>query len=158
MARPRIHSDRRSLNGTLQPVHDRLEIVPAGTPQVPEFLDLTDEARRVFDYLVATCVVPQAHGTADGLLLAQLARAVADAEGMRRSIDELGYMTRNYNTGRMEVNPLVAELRAVDKQILRLYADLGLSPTARLRLAPPKSEQPSLWDDEDGFEDVGPGR
>lgn len=157
MGRPRTATVVKLLTGTTQRhpelIRDETVTHPGGTPQAYPWLDLSTEEQSVFDWLVANATLKQVHARADSLLIAKLAKVIVQSMKAERKLAEFGPIMKNPRTTKPELQPYYYAVRQMNTQIRQLMSELGMTPIARLRFAPPmptsSGPNASSWGDID---------
>ena len=118
-----------------------------GQPDVPAHIprEMRDEWRAVADDLIARKLLTEAmFGSLDAYIMAQWNLRLA-----QKQIDTHGLLVPSGKDGVLKQNPAVSLLGKSQEAVMRLAAELGLTPASRAKTAPKKDkddDSPTLFD------------
>jgi P27 family predicted phage terminase small subunit len=136
LLRGTARADRRRDDGAVK---------PAGVPELPPGARLSARERALWDWYTAN--IPPILGAVDGGVLLRLTKVTARVEEIEAAVEAAG-MILVAPSGRVTVHPLFTAQMAATSQYRALLRDAGLSPAARLNLAPTEGKAEG-WGDVD---------
>jgi len=132
-------ADRRRDETALAPRH-------TGRPEIPPFESASSEEKKVFDWIVAEFCNDSMHAKADGLMLLTLTRKLLLLRTCEEKIKQWGPVVLS-TTGNPIKSPYCAVADSTSVEIRRTLSALGMSPDARLKLAPlSEGRSASAWE------------
>lgn len=123
---------------------------PGGTPEALDWLDLDPEEKAAFNWLVQYATLKSVHSHADSLLIAKLAKQIVASQKIDATLRQYGPVMKNPRTQKPELMPYFYAAKSLHEQIRTLMSELGMTPIARLKFAPPLAATPpgaKSWDD-----------
>jgi hypothetical protein len=141
--RPRTATILKLLSGSAQHNPQRLRddaaIKPPGQPSNVAWFALNKEERRIFQWLRANALLRTVHSRADSLLLAKLATTINVSLMLEARMEDTNASSYGSDFRRWR--------QCIDLG-MRLMSELCLTPSMRLKLAPPLPRtRGSGWDD-----------
>jgi P27 family predicted phage terminase small subunit len=103
-----------------------------GEPDAPKYLSA--KARKHWKRLVPMLLQMRVLTQADGDSLAKLCAKLADVEELETNIRKSGWLIKNPKTGAIHANPLVQIKLQQDKDLIVMFREFGLTPSARSRI------------------------
>jgi hypothetical protein len=120
---------------------------PTSRPELPPGVKLSQPERAAWDWLLANVFREHVHGVEDSPLFVSCARLMVRAAIADERLNDGGLIMRNPKTNQPLPNPYVRISTVAHNQLRLLLSELGGSPTARYRYAPPRSDgRVSEWD------------
>jgi hypothetical protein len=152
MANPRSATVLKMLGGTARRdrMRDEARVTPpAALAGPPPGVVMTERELAVFDWYRETAVLAAVHRQVDAMLLVQIARIVVQIEDVHSKTVQYGAVMHSPRSGMPVSTPFARQERQFIEQLRALHGELGLTPQARLRIAPPmdtRSSEDSEWD------------
>jgi phage terminase small subunit len=121
---------------------------PQRRPELPPIVELSPAELRAWRWLLRNVYDPRLHDVADSALFVSAARLLVRCATADHELNESGLVMRNPRTNQPMPNPYVRISTIAHNQLRLLLAELGSSPSARYRCAPPRGVgRASDWDD-----------
>lgn len=121
-------------------------------PALPPGLELTDEEKQMFEWLLTHVYMPGVHGTADGPAFARIARMWVRAQTVDAKVQNQGMVMKNPRTNKPELQPYARISRDLWAALGIALEQIGATPAGRVKLAGPRAGrgaagEPTSWDD-----------
>lgn len=153
MPNPRTATVLKILNGSVRTHPDRVRndaaVRTPGKPEIIEWVDLNDDERRVFDYLMEHGMLPAIHTRVDSLQICALCRAIVQRDLAAAKVKEFGQVMKHPVSGKPLAQPYFQTWMQLNEAVRRMMSELSLTPQGRLRHAPPADgnlHEPTSWD------------
>lgn len=151
MANRRTATVLKLLNGSAAHnkavVRDDASVKPAGLPVAFDFLGLDADERAMFEHLVQCGSLPTVHAESDSFLFATAAKLCVALLRAQQKVREFGTVMIDPSNGKPTIQPYFTAMCELQRQVLRTFNEIGLSPSARLRFAPrPSQGNGTTWD------------
>jgi P27 family predicted phage terminase small subunit len=143
MGRHRTATVLKILKGSVRSDTRRDESAVAPKSLEPVFLPgevLTDDERRIVDFIRDVLFFEKVHGDRDGVQALLLARMLIRLRTAQAMVARHGLIVKHPISGKPMKSPFLQIVQETEEAIRRLMSDMGLSPSGRLRFAPPVGE------------------
>jgi phage terminase small subunit len=124
----------------------------ASTPVMPPGTVLSVAEREMWEYLLEHVYVPGVHSTGDGAAFVKVARLWARVNEADDKVRQFGMVMKNAQSSKLELQPFTRLSRDLWQQLGIALAEIGATPSGRVRIASPMGEAlaaGSSWDDVD---------
>lgn len=154
MGNPRTATVLKILNGVGENQRSRLRddraVRTPGKPEQLAWMELTDAEKRVFDFLMENGMLPAIHTKVDSVQICALCRAIVQRDEAAAKVKQFGQVMKHPSSGKPMVQPYFQTWMQLSETVRRLMSELSLTPTSRLRHAPPADgnlNEPTSWDE-----------
>ena len=113
----------------------------ASPPQMPPGTVLTVAEQQMWDWMMANVYVPGVHGSGDGGAFVKVARLWARVNEADEKVRQFGMVMKNPSTGKLELQPFTRLSRDLWQQLGVALAEIGATPSGRVKLAAPRSAE-----------------
>lgn len=124
----------------------------AGVPVLPPGTVLSVAEQQMWQYMIEHIYQPGVHSTGDGAAFVKVARLWARVNEADDKVRQFGMVMKNGASAKLELQPFTRLSRDLWQQLGIALAEIGATPSGRVRMAAPMGEQNpggSSWDDVD---------
>jgi P27 family predicted phage terminase small subunit len=121
-----------------------------GKPEILTWMDLNDDERRVFQFLMDNGMLPAIHTKVDSMQICALCRTIVQRDAAAAKVQQFGQVMKHPQSGKPITQPYFQTWMQLNESVRRMMSELSLTPQGRMRHAPPAAgdlKEPTSWDE-----------